>query len=78
MGLNMLGVNVRDLMCEIDCGVMAWWTRKKASKKERLEWVILEISHFSSKYKKVWSAPIGHGATRKELIMWIASGRPIR
>ena len=78
MGLNMSGVYVRELMCEMYCGVMAWWTRKKASKKERLEWVILEISHFSSKYKKVWSTPIGHGATWKELIMCIASGRPIR
>ena len=27
MSLNMLGVYVRELMCEMYCGVMAWLTR---------------------------------------------------
>ena len=27
MGLNMSGVDVRELMCEMYCGVMAWLTR---------------------------------------------------
>ena len=27
MSLKMLGVYVKELMCEMDCGVMAWWTR---------------------------------------------------
>ena len=27
MGLNILRVYVRELMCEMYCGVMAWWAR---------------------------------------------------
>ena len=68
MGLNMPGVYVKELIRGMYCGVMARLTRVGN----------VGLSHFSSKYKKLWYAPIGHGATRKELIMWIASGHPIR
>ena len=62
MGLNMLRVDVNELMREMYYGVMGWLARVGG----------VEVSHFSSKYRKLWSAPIGHGATQKELIMWVA------
>ena len=68
MGLNMSGVYVRELMCEMYCGVMAWLTRLGDLRDITFQLEVLEL----------WSAPIGHGATQKELIMWVASERPIR